>query len=906
MRSILSGGKTLLFLLSLVCFACGGGGGGGGGTSTLAELTAEIEIPNPGETATVLLEILSDGTVNWAAAVPPDIVAVVTGLTINLGSDASVFADLLGAGTFDPVTGTASGTVTLTPANAALLANDPEDYLATLLTSTKPPASGGFIVFTAAEWHAVLLGSNESPVADADARGAATFRVTSPTSITYAIAMVDPVQADINLAHIHVGDQGVNGLIVLDLQPNSATRDPATGTISGTVAVDGETLARIAANLGGFYCNVHTAAAPNGVARGQLGDDTIEMMAALLGSAEVPTVVEADARGGATLEWETLTSGRVLMALHSAVEDVDDILMAHIHVGPSGTPGPILVSLMNADFETSPGSISAEGTFTNTQADVTRFLANPAGFYVNIHTTAGPNGLVRGQMSQEPRTVIASLSGANESPVVPGTSGTIRVIFTGPHACTYTITMTSPAAGTLNGAHIHDGPQGAGEGTVLVDLFQSGDALVSGSTVSGSAAVSGRTVARILAGTPGGSALAGGALPSIFYGDVHDPAHPNGAARGQLQQVSGDLPPSGLAYTSPVTYLTGAPITPNNPSSTGGAIDNYSVVPPLPAGLTINSMTGVISGTPTAATAAQNYTVTASNAGGSTPAIVNITVNVGPPLSLSYTTPVGYIVGTAITPNTPTSTGGAITSYSVAPPLPAGLNLSATTGVISGTPTVAAAAANYTVTGDNAAPGNITAIVNITVTSTATAPSNLTYTTPVSYPTGSAITNNVPTVQGTTPMTFSVNPALPAGLSLDGSTGVISGTPTTVTASASYTVTATNSVNSTTAAVSITITLGAPGPFTYTPSSTIIGYIGTPITSISPSHTGGGAVSSYSISGTLLAGLTFNTTTGVISGTPTAKTPDANMDGIPDAVNHTVTATNATNSTTTTVTVIGY
>jgi hypothetical protein len=119
-------------------------------------------------------------------------------------------------------------------------------------------------------------------------------------------------------------------------------------------------------------------------------------------------------------------------------------------------------------------------------------------------------------------------------------------------------------------------------------------------------------------------------------------------------------------------------------------------------------------------------------------------------------------------------------------------------------------------------------------------------------------------------------------------------------------VTATNGAGSTTSTLNITITLGAPGSMSYTPGSFIIGYIGTQITSISPTHSGGGAVTSYSISGTLLAGLSFSTSTGVISGTPTAQTPDNDGNGFPDVINHTVTATNTTGSTTTTVSVIGY
>lgn len=90
------------------------------------------------------------------------------------------------------------------------------------------------------------------------------------------------------------------------------------------------------------------------------------------------------------------------------------------------------------------------------------------------------------------------------------------------------------------------------------------------------------------------------------------------------QQVT---PPSSLTYgTNPASYPRASAITTNSPSSSGGAVASYSISPALPTGLSFNTLTGAITGTPTVTTASAVYTVTATNAGGNTTCDVTVAV----------------------------------------------------------------------------------------------------------------------------------------------------------------------------------------------------------------------------------------------------------------------------------------
>lgn len=356
-------------------------------------------------------------------------------------------------------------------------------------------------------------------------------------------------------------------------------------------------------------------------------------------------------------------------------------------------------------------------------------------------------------------------------------------------------------------------------------------------------------------------------------------------------------PPSGLSYTSPNTFTVGTAISTLTPTVSGGAVASYNVAPSLPGGLAISSSTGKITGTPTVSSLLATYTVTATNASGSTSYGVQIKVNaapvaLAPPSSLSYTTPNTFTAGTAITTLNPTVSGGAIASYSVSPSLPSGLSLSSSTGKISGTPASASSLTTYTVTATNAS-GSTSFGVQIKVNSAPIVlapPSSLSYPTPNTFTAGTAITALNPTVSGGAVASYSVSPSLPSGLALSSSTGKITGTPSIASSLTTYTVTATNASGNTTFGVQIKvnaapIVLPAPSSLSYTSPNTFV--TGTSIAGLTPSISGG-AVASYSVSPGLPQGLSLNSTSGVISGTPTSASGSST---------YTVTATNATGST---------
>ena len=146
-------------------------------------------------------------------------------------------------------------------------------------------------------------------------------------------------------------------------------------------------------------------------------------------------------------------------------------------------------------------------------------------------------------------------------------------------------------------------------------------------------------------------------------------------------------------------------------------INAFSISPAAPSGMTFNTTTGALTGTPTVQAVATDYVVSATNPAGVYTQTFNLTVTpalAAPAFTISSSSE-SKNLGTAISGYTISSTGGAIASYAISPAAPAGTTFNTTTGLLSGTPTVVAAATAYTITATNTS-GNATQTFTLTVT----------------------------------------------------------------------------------------------------------------------------------------------------------------------------------------------
>jgi len=265
------------------------------------------------------------------------------------------------------------------------------------------------------------------------------------------------------------------------------------------------------------------------------------------GSFQITVTVTRDGSGA-------ITSGTVRFLGSVGFPGSVTIRGLHIHRGHSLMNGGIVIDTgLNANNTVTFAGGAGILDFTAQNVDVAvlaDLLKNPAGFYVNLHTTDNPGGAIRAQLIrlEERQVVTVDMTTAKEVPpvtnVMSSGTGTITAsptrddkgAVTGGNV-TFSINYDLPAGSVIRGLHIHEGPPDMNSG-VVIDTGLNANNTIQAPTGKGSInfTVPIRTAGQI------------GALtrllndPTGFYVNLHTVTNPGGEIRSQLSALSSSPP----------------------------------------------------------------------------------------------------------------------------------------------------------------------------------------------------------------------------------------------------------------------------------------------------------------------------------------------------------------------------
>jgi hypothetical protein len=126
----------------------------------------------------------------------------------------------------------------------------------------------------------------------------------------------------------------------------------------------------------------------------QTGSVPVTLKAALSGAEEVPGPGVKVGIGNFAVD---IAGTRGCYTLNATMGEKPT--QAHIHQGPKGVSGPVVVDLKPA-FASGEAAFVAKSCVDLPGDTAARLIADPAGYYVNIHSEDHPNGAMRGQLAR--------------------------------------------------------------------------------------------------------------------------------------------------------------------------------------------------------------------------------------------------------------------------------------------------------------------------------------------------------------------------------------------------------------------------------------------------------------------------------------------------------------------------
>lgn len=362
---------------------------------------------------------------------------------------------------------------------------------------------------------AKLSPDNEVPaITDLNANGSARVKITvnrdaagAITSGTAAFELAYQFPSAITLVgfHIHSAAVGENGPVVINSGLNATPDASGAGTLV-LPAVTLDTPDQIAA-LNGlltepqlYYINAHTSDNPGGAIRGQVTTETLFYRATLLPENEVPALTGLNASASVLITLDVtrdssgnITSGAIMFdANYQFAQPPVTLVGFHIHQALPGGNGPVVISSQLAAFTDPTGTgkitrILSLPVNDAVLATLKAIVANPQGFYVNMHTSDNPGGAIRGQLKDANQLTTIPYSIDNETfrsnlgiQNLTNLPGRVLVKVFGADGDVYEQSVYVPARGFVQVNRINPtlGNE-AEEGAIRLDLDQHVEAFVS-------------------------------------------------------------------------------------------------------------------------------------------------------------------------------------------------------------------------------------------------------------------------------------------------------------------------------------------------------------------------------------------------------------------------------------------
>ncbi len=292
-------------------------------------------------------------------------------------------------------------------------------------------------------------------------------------------------------------------------------------------------------------------------AAAQVTTETIPFRVTASSLNEVPALPAPNSAGNVTVLMHLsrnaagdVVGGAVDFSVRYRLGQEGTITAMHIHRGAAGVNGPVVIDsgLPGRIENTTAGEIKTQGVLARSPATtelIKEILANPAGFYVNLHTLRAPGGEIRGQLMPAQEIVLLGLMNpGNEVPAISGLNAsafgavTVRASRMPNGAVTsaeviFDATYAGFPEGTnFTGFHIHLGPAGV-NGPVTINTGLVGPL---------AANPAGGTLRYEVDADPTNpnTQLTLQALftdPTLTYLNLHTQANPGGAVRAQLRRT---------------------------------------------------------------------------------------------------------------------------------------------------------------------------------------------------------------------------------------------------------------------------------------------------------------------------------------------------------------------------------